>query len=58
MFVQHDPDYAPCGNCGRRVNVNTVKYHTSPDKGPVYVFCGAECSLKWHQKEWDNPCKE
>jgi len=56
MFVQQDPNVAPCSYCNRRVMLDTVKYHTSTNKEPVHIFCGAECSLKWHQREWE--CKE
>lgn len=41
-----------CDVCQKDVNIEEVKYHTKQEENkPMYIFCGPECSLKYHQKE-------
>ena len=36
-----------CSECGKSVNLDTVKYFTADHKN---VFCDAYCSFYWHDK--------
>ena len=38
-----------CWVCLKELDLDEVKYHTAPPP-PIYIFCGAECSVKWHSK--------
>jgi hypothetical protein len=38
----------PCGKCGNLVLVSELKYWLADQ---TVVFCGAECSLKYHKEK-------
>ena len=40
--------YYKCHQCQNMFPIDELKYHTSPEEEPVLVFCGAECSFKYH----------
>lgn len=40
-------DIVMCSECGKATNVKDLKYHTADMKK---LFCGAECSVNWHNK--------
>jgi uncharacterized protein YlaI len=40
-----------CSICDKQVKVEEIKYHTPLGKPPVYIFCGPECSLKYHEEK-------
>jgi len=42
-----------CSVCRKPVKMEEIKYHTPIGKPPVYIFCGPECSLKYHMEKSD-----
>ena len=49
MTLQKNSEKVSCWVCLKELDLDEVKYHTAPPP-PIYVFCGAECSVKWHSK--------
>lgn len=43
-----DSFYYKCEVCREMFPVVELKYHTPESEPPVVVFCGAECSFKYH----------
>ena len=36
-----------CSECGKTIFTHELKYHTADFNN---MFCGAKCSVEWHQK--------
>jgi len=43
--------YYKCDVCSDMFPVEELKYHTPEHKPPVKIFCGAECSFKYHNEK-------